>query len=96
MNDDLDKKLQKYLLEIAETNSCYNDVFPILVWLCKQVKEKNISIVAKIKEEISSQINVENGIVKKHISTQKINERESRRFRVLLSKDLKTFLSENT
>ncbi len=98
MNDDLDKKVQKYLLEIAETKSCYNDVFPILVWLCTQVKEKNISIsiVAKIKEEISSQINVENGIVKKHISTQKINERESRRFRFLLSKDLKTFLSENT
>lgn len=97
-NNDFDIKIQKYLLEITKIKAYYNDVFPILVWLCSQVTQENISIsvVAQIKKEISSQIDVEQGIVTKHISIQVINEGEIRKFRFLLSKDLKIFLSENS
>lgn len=97
INDKLDKKIQKEILRMTETKFYYNDVFPILVLICTQVncKDMSISIVAKIKEDIYSQINVKNGIVKKYILTQIINEKESRRFKILLSKDLTTFLSDN-
>lgn len=98
IHDDFDKKVQRYLFEITETKCYYDDVFPILVWLCTQVSQENISIsiVAKIQEEVFSQIDVENGIVKKHIYTQIIREKEERRFIVSPSKDLKTYLSENS
>lgn len=100
ISDEFDKKVLEYLFSISKISDHYYDVFPMLKWITAQISDKNasISIVADVgedTEEISSEIQVVNGIVKKYTFTKVIDEREVRKFSILMDKDLNTFLKEN-
>ncbi len=96
ISDEFDRKVLEYLFDIAKTTWYYDDVFPILEWITGEIPNKRISIfiVADVEEEVSSEIQVVNGIVHKYIVTKVVNEGEVQKFTVKLAKSLEQFLKE--
>lgn len=90
-----DKRVLKELLE-EETTWYYYDVFPILRWIVPLIsdKELSISIVAEIDGEISSQLEVVDGVVQQYTTTQVIHEGEMQITKRIIAKDLQEFLIE--
>lgn len=97
MSNEFDKSVLKFLFDSNETTLYYYNVFPILKWIKTLISDEKVSIciTSEIEGEISSQIDVVNGIVQKHITTKIINEGEMCITKKNFSKDLKEFLTEN-
>lgn len=96
--EEFDKKVLSFLLNIDDVTWYYN-VFPILKWLMEIIKvgnEISVSIIAEIETEISSQIDVKDNIVRKHIITKRISENEIDINKKILKTDLQEFLKVNT
>lgn len=99
ISEGFDKKVLQYLFSIGKKSDYYYDVFPILKWITAQIPDNNVSVsivadVGEDTEEISSEIQVVNGIVRKHTFTKMISEDEVQKFTVKLAKSLKRFLKE--
>lgn len=99
ISDEFDKKVLGYLFSISKMSDYYYDVFPILEWIVAQIlkKEFSVSIVADVgedNEEISSEIQVLDGIVQRYVITKIISENEVQKFSINLSKSLDKFLME--
>lgn len=97
ISNEFNQKVVEYLFDISKTTWYYYDVFPILEWIAKEMHrtEISISIIAEVDEEVSSEIQVVNGIVQKYTIIKIINESETQKFTVILSKSLERFLKEN-
>lgn len=93
MGMEFDKDVLEFLFKINEENWYYYDVFPILRWISTILEEPVcISIVAEVEKEITSEIEVVKGKVKKYTLTEIINEGEVHIIKKIFSKDLEEFL----
>lgn len=98
MDDEFDKKVQKYLFNVNEKNYYYYDVFPILKWMISTLPSQNVSlsITAEVDDEICSKIDVVQGIVQRYAKTEIINEGERRTSIDVFAKRIEDFLAERS
>lgn len=98
MDDEFDKKVQKYLFNVNEKNYYYYDVFPILKWMISTLPGQNVSlsITAEVDDEICSKIDVVQGIVQRYAKTEIINEGERRTSIDVFAKRIEDFLAERS
>lgn len=99
ISDEFDKKVLEYLFSISKKSDYYYDVFPILEWIATEIPDKEISVsiiadVGEDTEEVSSEIQVIDGIVQRYVVTRIISENEVQKFTVKLAKSLESFLKE--
>ena len=96
ISDEFDKMVLKELFDDEETQWYYYDVFPVLKWIVPFISkdELSISITAEVNEEISSQIEVVNGVVQSYTTTQVIHKGEMQVIKSIIAKDLQEFLVE--
>ena len=99
ISDEFDKKVLQYLFSIGKKSDYYYDVFPILEWIATEIPNKETSVlivacVSKDNDEISSEIQVVDGIVQRYVITKIISEDEVQKVTVKLSKSLEKFLKE--
>ncbi len=94
--NDFERKATELFFSMEERRSYYYDVFPILEWIMTQIKDEDISIsiTAKVREEVCSEIHIVNGIVQRYTFTQIINEGEMQIHKIIFAKDLKEFVEE--
>lgn len=98
INYECDKKILKFLFDINEKNSYYYDVLPILKWILLTIsyEDVSLSITAEVEKEVSSEIDVVNGIVRIYTKTEIISKEEIRISKVIFAKKLEEFLEEKS
>ena len=97
INDDLDQKVLKFLLNSNEVKNYYYNVFPILEFIVTAIPDEKVTIfiTSEIEAEIYSEIEVVNSYVQKYTISKIINEGEIQINKKVLAKKLKKFLKEN-
>ena len=97
INDELDQKVLKFLLNSHEVKNYYYNVFPILEFIVTAIPDEKVTIfiTSEIEEEIYSEIEVVNSYVQKYTISKIINEGEIQINKKVLAKKLKKFLKEN-
>lgn len=97
INDELDQKVLKFLLNSNEVKNYYYNVFPILEFIVTAIPDEKVTIfiTSEIEEEIYSEIEVVNSYVQKYTISKIINEGEIQINKKVLAKKLKKFLKEN-
>lgn len=96
INEYIDSKILKHFIN-SEKNWYYYNVLPIVNWLKEtiDIKDKlSFSIIAKIGEQIFSEIEVVDNIVQKYTMTEVMKEDELNIITKIFAQDLKEFLQE--
>jgi hypothetical protein len=98
INEEIDEKVLTFFLGMSKEKWYYYDVRPVLksFLMLLHCERASISITAKVKDEISSKVEVVNGIVQEYITTKIISEGEIEIKRKIFAKRLEDFLGDNS
>ncbi len=93
---EFDKKVLDFLLKVDDKNWYYYDVYPILKWILPYVlsEKVSLSIIARVENEIYSQLNIVNGDVKVYTRAEVISEEEIKIISRKFDKKLEEFLAQ--